>query len=113
MGYKPLAVMYREFVYFLQYLQVHVMSILVKYCIVSIHLYSASHSMSLSESIPITALILCRSLDAEVLQAIASEGFAQGTYVAARVRFDPATLRTKGAELTTEPPRPTSKAKQL
>jgi len=36
-------------------------------------------------------------------QATTSEGLAQGPYVAARVGFEPATLRT-GTELTTEPP---------
>ena len=35
-----------------------------------------------------------------------SEGLAQGTYVAARVGFEPATFRTQGTEPTTEPPRP-------
>ena len=40
----------------------------------------------------------------EALQAAASEGLAQGPYVAARVRFKP----TKGVESTSEPPRPTN-----
>ena len=40
-------------------------------------------------------------------QTIAIEGLAQGPYVAARVAFEPATLRTQGTELTTEPPHPT------
>jgi len=44
---------------------------------------------------------------AEESQAIASEGLVQGPYVAARVRFDPATLRTKDDEYTKEPQRPT------
>ena len=35
-----------------------------------------------------------------------SEGLAQGTYVAARVGFEPTTLRTKGDESINEPPRP-------
>ena len=35
-------------------------------------------------------------------QATASEGLAQGPYVAARVGFEPTTLRTKGAESTNE-----------
>jgi len=34
-----------------------------------------------------------------------SEGLAQGPYVAAGVGFEPATLRTQGTELTTEPSR--------
>jgi len=54
--------------------------------------------MSLSEALVTTALILCQSLDAEVLQATASEGLAQGSYVAARVGFKPATLWTKGTD---------------
>ncbi len=36
-----------------------------------------------------------------------SEGLAQGPYVAAGAGFEPATLRTQGTELTTEPPRST------
>ena len=43
---------------------------------------------------------------AEAPWATASEGLAQGTYVAARAGFQPATLRTKGDESTNEPPRP-------
>ena len=35
---------------------------------------------------------------------MASEGLAQGPYVAARVGFEPATLRTQGTEPTNEPP---------
>ena len=34
-----------------------------------------------------------------------SEGIAQGPYKAAKVEFEPVTLRTQGTELTTEPPR--------
>ena len=34
------------------------------------------------------------------------QSLAQGPYVAARVGFEPATLRTEGTQLTTEPPRP-------
>ena len=45
---------------------------------------------------------------AEVPQATASEGLAQGPYVAARVGFKPANLRTKGNKSTNEPPRPTT-----
>src|SRR6218665_205076 len=36
-----------------------------------------------------------------------SEGLDRGLYVAARVGFEPATLRTQGTKLTTDPPRPT------
>ena len=39
-------------------------------------------------------------------QATASEGLAQGPYVAATVGFEPATFRTKGDESTDEPPQP-------
>jgi len=44
---------------------------------------------------------------AEAPQVTASEGLAQGRYVAARAGFQFATLRTKGVESTNEPPRPT------
>src|SRR6218665_1979539 len=44
---------------------------------------------------------------AEAPLAAASEGFAQGPYVAARAGFEPMTLRTKGDESTNKPPRPT------
>ena len=59
-----------------------------------------------SDVLLITASILPRSLHAKVLQATVSERLAQGLYVAARVRFEPATIRTVGTELTTEPPCP-------
>jgi len=41
--------------------------------------------------------------------ATASEGLAQGPYVAARAGFELATLRTKGVESTYAPPRPTNR----
>ena len=41
---------------------------------------------------------------AEALQATASEGLAQGPYMAARAEFEPTTLWTKGDESTNEPP---------
>ena len=44
---------------------------------------------------------------AEALQATASEGLAQGPYVAARAGFEPTTLRSKGIDSTNVPPRPT------
>ena len=44
---------------------------------------------------------------AKAPQATASEGLAQGPYVAARAEFEPTTLRTKGTESTNEPPCPT------
>ena len=43
---------------------------------------------------------------AEASQATASEGLAQGPYVAARVGLEPAPLRTKGDEPTNKPPLP-------
>jgi len=43
---------------------------------------------------------------AEAPQTTASEDLAQGPSVAARVWFEPATLRTKGDESSNEPPRP-------
>ena len=43
---------------------------------------------------------------AEVLQATASEGLAHGPYVVARLGHEPVSLRTQGAEHTTEPPHP-------
>jgi len=43
-------------------------------------------------------------IHAEVPQATASEGLAQGSYVAARAGFEATTLLTKGDESTNEPP---------
>ena len=63
-----------------------------------IHFHSASLGISLSDTLRTTALILRRSLHAEALQATASEGLAQRSYMAARVGFEPATFRTKGTE---------------
>ena len=45
--------------------------------------------------------------DAIVMQSIVGEELAQGPYVAARVGFEPATLRTKDDESTNEPLSPT------
>jgi len=42
----------------------------------------------------------------EAPQATASEGLAQGPYVAARAVFEPAPLRTKGDESTNVPLHP-------
>ena len=53
-----------------------------------------------SGALPTTALILYRSYHAEALQATASEGLAQGPYLAARVEFEPATLQVQGTEST-------------
>src|SRR6218665_2297056 len=75
------------------------------YCF--IHFYSASRSMSLSEALPTTAIMTrCRSLHAEALHACASEGLAQGPYMAARAGFEPTTLRSKDIDSTNAPPRP-------
>ena len=51
--------------------------------------------MNLSEALPTTALILCRSLHAKALQATPSEGLAQGPYVVARMGFETATFPTE------------------
>ena len=42
----------------------------------------------------------------EAPQATASEGFAQGPYVAARAGVEPMTLRTKGVDSTNAPHTP-------
>ena len=52
--------------------------------------------MSLLEALLTTALTLCRSQHTKALQATVSEGLAQGPYMAAKVGFEPATLRTEG-----------------
>ena len=56
--------------------------------------------------LPTTALILCRSLHSEALQATVSERLAQRPYVPAEVGFEPAALWMQSTELTTEPPCP-------
>ena len=48
---------------------------------------------------------------AEAPQVTASEGLAQGPYMAARAGLKPAILRTKGVESTNEPPHPTNLSK--
>ena len=70
------------------------------------YFYSASSSPLLLRGAPDYSIDTLLELTREALQATVSEGLAQGPYVAARVRFKPATLRTQG-EPTTEPPRPT------
>src|SRR6218665_2329004 len=77
------------------------------YCIVFIHFYSASHSLSLSEALPRQQSLLCRSSHAEALQAIAGKGLAQGPYMAARAGFEPTTLRSNDVASTNAPPCPT------
>ena len=42
-----------------------------------------------------------------MVSSFVSEGLAQGSFVAARAGFEPATPRMKGVDLTNEPPRPT------
>jgi len=46
-----------------------------------------------SEVLTTTALLLCRNLHAEALQATVSEGLAQDPYMAARVGCDPPDAR--------------------
>jgi len=60
-----------------------------------------------SEALPTTARILCQSFTAEAQQTTASEGLAQGPYMAARVGFEPMTLRTKFIKSANEPSRST------
>ena len=48
-------------------------------------------------------LTLCRSIHAEALHATASEGLAQGPYVAARAGFEPATLWHRLYQCATTP----------
>src|SRR6218665_2791378 len=47
----------------------------------------------------------CVGVSLRIATGTASEGLAQGPYVAARAGFEPATLRTKGVESTNEQPR--------
>ena len=78
---------------------------IVLYYIVLIHFYSVSHSTSLSEAPPTTAVDT--GLHAKALQATVSEWPAQGPYVAARAEFEPATLGSKGIDSTNAPSRTT------
>src|SRR6218665_1238762 len=89
-------------------LTLKIICFIVLYCIVFIHFYSASHSLSLSEAPRPQQLTLCRSLHAKALQAIAGKGLAQGPYMAARAGFEPTTLRSNGVVSTNAPPSPTS-----
>ena len=63
--------------------------------------------MSLSETQQLT---LCRSLHAEALEAIVSEGLVEGPYMAARAGFEPTALGSKGVVSTNAPPCPTGTA---
>ena len=61
--------------------------------------------MSLSEALPTTAIdTVSEFTHAEALQATASEGLAQGPYMAARAGFKPTTFRSKGVVSTNAPP---------
>src|SRR6218665_1786989 len=74
-----------------------------------IHIYIAPlqvHYTTQKRSRP-QQLTLCRSLNAEALQAIAGKGLAQGSYMAARAGFEPTTLRSNGVVSTNAPPCPT------
>ena len=83
------------------------------YCklIAFIHFYSASHSMSLSETLPTTAIDIASEFtrrSATRLQATVSEGLVQGPYVAVRAGFEPMTIQSKGFDSSNAPPRPTN-----
>ena len=68
------------------------------YCIVFIHLYSAIHSLSLSEAFPTTR----RSSTGNCKRRTCP----RPVYVTARVGFEHATLPSKGIDSTNAPPRP-------
>jgi len=72
------------------------------------YFYSASSSLLLLlfGGAPDYSIDTVLEFHAEAPRAIASEGLAQGPYAAAGVGFEPATLGSQGAELTTEPPHP-------
>src|SRR6218665_1596449 len=70
----------------------------------SLYFYSASLSLLLLRRAPDTAWIL---FHAEEPQETASEGLAQGPYVAARAEFEPTSLPSTYIDSTNEPPRPT------
>src|SRR6218665_303198 len=84
---------------------------IVLYCIVlylSISIAILTACAFLKRSRP-QQLTLYRSLHAEALTATASEGLAQGSYVAARAGFEPATLWWICIDSTNAPPRLTSR----
>ena len=66
------------------------------------YFYSASSSPILLRGAPDTARILC-GVHAEAPKATASEGLAQGSYVAARAGFEPTTHRSTDIDSTNEP----------
>ena len=75
----------------------------VDWLIHSGYLFSASSSPLLLRGAPDTARILCRSFTPKRHRQL-----AQCPYVAARMGFEPTTLRTKDVESTNAPPRPTT-----
>ena len=76
------------------------------------YFYSASSSPLLLRGAHDTArMFTVLEFHAEAPQAIASEGLTQGPYVVVKAGFEPATLRTCGAESTKEPPRPAKSAR--
>ena len=70
------------------------------------YLYSTSSSPLLLRGAPDTAYTVSE-FHAKAPQATASEGLAQGPYVAARAGFELTTLRMKGDKSTNEPSCPT------
>ena len=95
-------------------------SLLFSYCLAALICCEAGseiHSFRLFYSTPSSPLLLRGASDdstdtvlefhAEAPQATATEGLAQGPYVATRAGLEPASLRTKGEESTNERPRPT------
>src|SRR6218665_3244905 len=72
------------------------------------HFYSASSSPLLLRSAPDTAWILSRSFTPKRHRQLrVKDLFVQGPYVAARVRFEPTTLRLTGIDSANAPPCPT------
>src|SRR6218665_1783948 len=68
------------------------------------YFYSTSTSPLLFRRAPNYTTDIVLELHAETPHATASDGLAQGPYVAARAGFEPTPLRTKGDESTNEPP---------
>ena len=79
---------------------------IVLYLSISIVLLTASAFQKRSRPQQLT---LCRSLHAKAQQTTASEGLAQGSYVAARAGFKPATLRSNGIDSAYAPSRPSAR----
>src|SRR6218665_1247763 len=68
------------------------------------YFYSASSNPLLLSGAYNNSVDTAQEFHAEAPQATASEGLAQGPYVAARAGFKPLTLWTKGDESTNETP---------